>query len=75
MVTLEDVITDWQKRGIQVYITGANPLVIEGLEKIKLLPEVLKQEQLFDHFSDCIAQLPQLLESEPAASVKSGQQP
>lgn len=61
MVTLQDIISDWQRRGIQVYVTGASDMVIEGFQKIKLMPETLYSNQLFESFEDCVEQLPQLL--------------
>jgi len=71
MVTLEDVISDWQKRDIQVYVTGASDMVIEGFRRIKLMPDTLHSDQLFDSFEECVEQLPQLL-TEQTAEVKSG---
>lgn len=57
MVTLEDVITDWQKRGIEVYITGANALIKEGFARVQLLPDVLGPDHFFDSFRKCVASL------------------
>jgi SulP family sulfate permease len=54
MVTLEDVITDWQKRGITVYITGANDLIKESFARVQLLPDVLGEDQFFDNFQACV---------------------
>ena len=54
MVTLEDVITDWQKRGITVYITGANDLIKESFARVQLLPDVLEEDQFFNSFQECV---------------------
>lgn len=54
MVTLEDVITDWQKRGITVYITGANDLIKESFTRVQLLPDVLEEDQFFNSFQECV---------------------
>lgn len=54
MVTLEDVITDWQNRGIAVYITGANDLIKESFAKVHLLPDVLGEERFFNSFRACV---------------------
>jgi len=57
MVTLEDVITDWQNRGIAVYITGANHLIKESFARVELLPDVIGQDRFFDRFKDCVEAL------------------
>jgi SulP family sulfate permease len=54
IVALEMIISDWQKRGIQSYIAGANDQVIQSLEKVKIIPNLIKQEHCFDNFEDCI---------------------
>ncbi|MEQ8705850.1 MAG: SulP family inorganic anion transporter [Phaeodactylibacter sp.] len=57
MVTLEDVITDWQKRGIAVYITGANDLIRESFAKVQLLPGVIGPDRFFNSFQACVDEL------------------
>lgn len=54
MVTLEDVITDWQNRGIAVYITGANKLIKASFARVQLLPDVLGHDHFFDSFRKCV---------------------
>ncbi|MFK7936256.1 MAG: SulP family inorganic anion transporter [Saprospiraceae bacterium] len=54
IVTLETVIEDWHERGIQVYITDANPQVIESLKKLRIIPNVIKEQDCFDCFETCV---------------------
>jgi len=54
LVTLDSVIKDWHKRGIQVYITGANSEVTESLTKISIIPDVVSEENCFKTFVECV---------------------
>jgi SulP family sulfate permease len=55
IVTLESVIQDWHKRGIQVYLTGASREVISSLEKVGIIPDLVAQPNCcFPCFEDCV---------------------
>ncbi|MEM1122569.1 MAG: SulP family inorganic anion transporter [Bacteroidota bacterium] len=55
LLTLESVISDWQQRGIQVYLAGANELVLDSLKKVELVPSLISKDNCFDYFDDCVA--------------------
>lgn len=57
LVTLESAIQDWHNRGIQVYITGANPGVFDSMEKTKIIPELVKLHHCFQDFDYCITSI------------------
>lgn len=54
IVTLESVVKDWQKRGIQVYLAGANELVQESLKKVDIMPVLITPDNCFELFEDCV---------------------
>lgn len=54
LVTLESVIQDWHTRGIQVYLTGANENVEALLRKLKVIPDLISEDQCFATFRDCV---------------------
>lgn len=55
IVTLESVIEKWQKRGIQVYLVGTNPSIIEMLKKNKVVySTMVDQKSCYKNFTDCL---------------------
>lgn len=55
IVTIESAVSDWQKRGIQVYLIGANEQVMEVLDKNAVINSTLiKSEHCFDDFTSCV---------------------
>lgn len=64
MVTLDSVVRDWHDRGIQVYITGANPEVLQSLKDIDLIPQVLQEDKCFQSFEQCVTFIKKSVEGE-----------
>ena len=57
LVTLESVIADWHKRGIQVYLCGANTDILERLEKVEVVPQVIHKDHIYGSLKECILDL------------------
>lgn len=57
MVTLENVIKDWQKNGMKVYISGASQTVVAALFNSGIVPELVSREKCFSSFSAAIAHI------------------
>ncbi len=54
IITLESVIDDWEKRGIEVYFTEVNDDVYASLIKLKLFPGMVPEKHVFSRFEDAI---------------------
>jgi SulP family sulfate permease len=54
LVTLESVIEDWQTKGIEVYLTGANYYILESMEKINMIPKLIDFDNCYDSFKTCL---------------------
>lgn len=54
IVTIESVIQDWHRRGIQVYLTGTTKQVRTSLEKVKVVPDLVSDANCFDEFDRCV---------------------
>ena len=50
MYAIEDAVLDLEKRGIEVFITGIQKQPQDMLRRIKLIPEVIEEESLFQDF-------------------------
>jgi len=57
IVTLESVISDWHKRGIQVYLADANDLVMDSLKKVEIVPNLISIDNCFDDFENCVTSI------------------
>ncbi len=57
MYALEDAILELQKKGITVVITGIQKQPLDMLKNIKLIPELVQEENIFENFDDAIAAL------------------
>ncbi len=57
LLTLEDVVNDWHKRGIQVYLTGANKEVEDALVSVNIIPSLITKNNCFGTFRDCISHI------------------
>lgn len=62
LVTLESVIHEWHDRGIQVYIVGANFSVLDSLKKVKVVPDLVIDEHVFDGFNQCLMAIRNLID-------------
>jgi len=54
LITLEAVIEDWKSKGIEVYISGANYYVLESMEKLKMIPTLIDEDNCYDSTLKCI---------------------
>ena len=50
MYAIEDAVLEIEKRGIEVFITGIQKQPEDMLRRIKLIPEVIEEESLFNDF-------------------------
>jgi SulP family sulfate permease len=50
MYAIEDAVLEIEKRGIEVFITGIQKQPENMLRRIKLIPEVIEEESLFNDF-------------------------
>ena len=57
ILVLEEAILDLENRGIDVYLTGLQPEVKERLHKIGIIPGIIKEEEVFDNFNQCMQSL------------------
>lgn len=57
IMTLESVITDWQKDGMKVYISGASQTVMNTLSNTGIVPNFIAYEKCFNTFSDAISHI------------------
>lgn len=57
LITLESAIRDWNERGIQVYITGANKNVLAILKDVKVIPSAISEDNTFTKFETCIKEI------------------
>jgi len=57
LMTLEQVIKDWHQKGIQVYISGANPSVESMLISAGLVPDLVSRNNCFGEFKSCVAHI------------------
>ncbi|MEZ4453202.1 MAG: SulP family inorganic anion transporter [Nannocystaceae bacterium] len=69
LVTLEDVMKDWRARGIDIYITGANALVKQSLERVKIVPRLVDAEHEYDEFSACLGYIRNKYAPTPSAGA------
>lgn len=68
IVTLESVISDWHNKGIQVYLTGANKHVRLSLQKVNVIPQLVKIDHTFDNFEKCVKAINKKLEGKTKES-------
>jgi SulP family sulfate permease len=54
IVTLESAIQGWHEKGIQVYISGAQPEVMENLKKTRIIPGLIPSQHLYSNFDECV---------------------
>lgn len=66
LVTLEQVVEDWHSKGIQVYVVGANPLVLDSLEKVKIIPDLVGYENYFHQFHHAVKTIQRKVERNKA---------
>ena len=60
IVTIEGAIKSWQERGIQVYLIGANPHVLELLEKNQVITQsLLDSKYCFPNLTRCVSAIQQ----------------
>ena len=54
LVTLKQAFEDWQQKGIEIYITGANRFVIDSLEKVRIIPNDIAYLNIFERVDDAV---------------------
>lgn len=57
IITLKNVIKDWQNNGVNVYITGAKPNVMSILLNNNIVPSLIPNEHNFINFNSCISHI------------------
>ena len=57
LYAMEEAIHDLSCRGITVLLTGLQPQPCDMLRSIDVIPDLLPEEQLFDHFEDSVTWL------------------
>ena len=57
LYALEDSILMLEQKNIQVILTGLQPQPMSRMKSIKLIPNLVEEEHIFDSFSDCISSL------------------
>jgi SulP family sulfate permease len=64
LITLEAVMEDWKSKGIEVYISGANYYVLESMEKVKIIPNLVDEDNCYDSIQKCINGIENTMEEE-----------
>lgn len=64
LITLEAVIEDWKSKGMKVYISGANYYVLESMEKVKIIPNLVDEDNCYDSIQKCINGIENIMEEE-----------
>ncbi|MFT4971420.1 MAG: SulP family sulfate permease [Saprospiraceae bacterium] len=54
LVTLEAVIEDWQDKGMAVYLTGANEVILKSMKQTNIIPKLISKEHCFRNAEDCL---------------------
>ncbi|MEA1917272.1 MAG: SulP family inorganic anion transporter [Campylobacterota bacterium] len=57
MYAIEDAVLELEKKGITVVITGIRKQPEDMLRNIKLIPDLIPQEHIFEKFEDAISEL------------------
>ncbi|MCS3430937.1 SulP family inorganic anion transporter [Klebsiella sp. BIGb0407] len=66
LYALQDVMTDIEALGIQVYMVGLADCQVDCMKSIHIIPHVLSEERIFADFDAFKKALPQILASLPA---------
>lgn len=66
LYALQDVMTDIQELGIQVYIVGLSDCQVNEMKSMNIIPHVLNEDRIFADFTAFQKALPQILASLPA---------
>ena len=66
LYALQDVITDIENLGIQVYMVGLSDCQVDCLKSIHIIPHVLDERRIFADFDTFKKTLPEILASLPA---------
>jgi SulP family sulfate permease len=59
MYALEDAFIELKKKKIDIILSGVQPQPKGMLEKIKIIPNVISEDKVFEKFSDAIAKISQ----------------
>jgi len=70
IVTLESVIQDWDRKGVKVYIAGANKKVKDSLTNLTVIPRMIPAEKCFDSFEEAIHHVKKVVKSDDARDVQ-----
>lgn len=72
LVVLKQAFEDWQQKGIEIYITGANHFVLDSLEKVKIIPNDIAYLNIFERVDDAVNAIQKQikLEKEEIESLK-----
>jgi len=54
LITLEAVIEDWKSENREVYISGANYYGLESMEKVKIIPNLINEDNCYDTIQKCL---------------------
>ncbi len=54
LYALEEAILDMERRGIHVLLTGLQTQPKDQLERVKIIPELVSTDNIFNNFSDCL---------------------
>ncbi len=57
MLVLEDAILSLEKKGIDVYLTGLQEEVEHRLHKVGVIPDYIKEEEVFRNLDECMLYL------------------
>lgn len=55
LMTLEAVIEDWQSRGMEVYMTGANGTILESMTQVEIISGLVQAKNCFTDFNGCLS--------------------
>ncbi len=54
LYALEEAILDMERRGIDVLLTGLQTPPKDQMERVKIIPDLISTDNIFENFSDCI---------------------
>ncbi len=61
LYALEDVVIDLKNRGVKVVLVGLQGQPKDLLQKVRFIPELVAEEEVFERFEELVKALPRYL--------------
>lgn len=72
LYALEETILGMERRNIHVLLTGLQTQPKDRLERIKIIPDLIAEENIFQNFSECLAWVKIQLQNNHSPSATAG---